>query len=114
MDFEEIGLRIKNCRKQKHLTQEALAELLDVSPHYIYELERGIKTMSLYTLHDLSRCLEVSSDYLLYGIEAGDQKPVPEDALSIIVKDLPQRQRNRLAGLLKIMMPYLSLDETGK
>ena len=54
MDFEQIGMRIKACRKQKHLTQEKLAECLDVSSHYIYELERGVKTMSLYTLNDLS------------------------------------------------------------
>lgn len=47
MDFEQIGMRIKACRKQKHLTQEKLAECLDVSSHYIYELERGVKTMSL-------------------------------------------------------------------
>ena len=67
MDFEQIGMRIKACRKRKHLTQEKLAECLDVSSHYIYELERGVKTMSLYTLNDLSTCLEVSSDYLLYG-----------------------------------------------
>lgn len=60
MDFEQIGMRIKACRKQKHLTQEKLAECLDVSSHYIYELERGVKTMSLYTLNDLSTCLEVS------------------------------------------------------
>ena len=59
MDFEQIGMRIKACRKQKHLTQEKLAECLDVSSHYIYELERGVKTMSLYTLNDLSTCLEV-------------------------------------------------------
>lgn len=38
MDFEQIGMRIKACRKQKHLTQEKLAECLDVSSHYIYEL----------------------------------------------------------------------------
>ena len=33
MDFEQIGKRIKTCRKQKHLTQEKLAECLDVSSH---------------------------------------------------------------------------------
>lgn len=55
MDFEQIGMRIKACRKQKHLTQEKLAECLDVSSHYIYELERGVKTMSLYTLSTIFR-----------------------------------------------------------
>ena len=114
MDFEQIGMRIKACRKQKHLTQEKLAECLDVSSHYIYELERGVKTMSLYTLNDLSTCLEVSSDYLLYGKDNTDSNPIPEDALSVMIKDLPSQQRNRLADLLKVMMPYISLDESSQ
>lgn len=88
MDFEQIGMRIKACRKQKHLTQEKLAECLDVSSHYIYELERGVKTMSLYTLNDLSTCLEVSSDYLLYGKDNTDSNPIPEDALSVMKMSL--------------------------
>lgn len=112
MDFEQIGLRIKNCRKQKHLTQEKLAECLDVSPHYIYELERGVKTMSLYTLNDLSQCLEVSSDYLLYGTDNTYSGSFPDDALSVMIKDLPMQQRNRLADLLKVMLPYLSLEDS--
>ena len=114
MDFEQIGMRFKTCRKQKHLTQEKLAECLDVSSHYIYELERGVKTMSLYTLNDLSECLEVSSDYLLYGKDNTDSNPIPEDALSVMIKDLPSQQRNRLADLLKVMMPYISLDESSQ
>ena len=109
MDFEQIGMRIKACTKQKHLTQEKLAECLDVSSHYIYEIERGVKTMSLYTLNDLSTCLEVSSDYLLYGKDNTDSNPIPEDALSVMIKDLPSQQRNRL-----VMMPYISLDESSQ
>lgn len=111
MDFEQIGMRIKICRKRKHLTQEKLAELLDVSPHYVYELERGVKTMSLYTLNSLSRCLEVSSDYLLYGKQTNYQEDLPEDALSVIIHDLSVQQRNRLADLLKVIMPYISLED---
>ena len=38
MDFEQIGMRIKACRKQKHLTQEKQAECLDLSSHNINEL----------------------------------------------------------------------------
>ena len=112
MDFEQIGMRIKICRKRKHLTQEKLAELLDVSPHYVYELERGVKTMSLYTLNNLSHCLEASSDYLLYGKPNTYHEGLSEDALSVIIRDLPEQQRNRLADLLKVIMPYISLDDS--
>ena len=36
MDFEQIGMRIKACRKQKHLTQEKLAAMTDVGV-YTYQ-----------------------------------------------------------------------------
>lgn len=41
MDFKQIGIRIKKIRYSRGLSQEKLAELIDVSPHYIYEIERG-------------------------------------------------------------------------
>lgn len=111
MDFEQIGKRIKMCRKQKHLTQEKLAERIDVSSHYIYELERGVRSMSLYTLNDLANCLEVSIDYLLYGKRNTYFDEPPKDELSVILQDLPDDQRDRLADLVQAMLPYLSLEE---
>ena len=38
----EIGLQIKCAREQAKMTQEQLAELIDVSPQYISDLERGV------------------------------------------------------------------------
>lgn len=111
IDYEQIGKRIKLCREQKNLTQEKLAERLNVSPHCVYEWERGAKTMSLYILIDLAECLEVSSDYLLYGKTNNDQDNFSEDALSLIIRDLSAQQRERLAGLIKEMMPYIVLEK---
>ena len=56
MDLKEIGARIKHCRQEQDLTQEKFAELINASPHYVYEIERGIKTMSLSTLDRISTC----------------------------------------------------------
>lgn len=111
MDFEQIGKRIKSCRKQMHLTQEKLAERINVSPHYIYELERGARAMSLYTLNDLANCLEVSIDYLLYGKRNTYFDEPPTDALSVIIQNLPADQRDCLADLIQEMLPYISSDE---
>ncbi|MBP1542834.1 MAG: helix-turn-helix transcriptional regulator [Oscillospiraceae bacterium] len=47
MDLIEIGGRIKAHRKSMGISQEKLAEMIFVSPHYIYEIERGMKAMSL-------------------------------------------------------------------
>lgn len=62
MDFEQIGMRIKACRKQKHLTQEKLAECLDVSSHYIYELERGVKRFRV-TICSMARTILIQTRF---------------------------------------------------
>ena len=37
-----IGRRIQEIRKQKGLTQEQMAERVNISPHYLSALERGV------------------------------------------------------------------------
>lgn len=43
----EVGLRIRYYRKEKHITQEKLAEICNLHPTYIGQLERGEKTLRL-------------------------------------------------------------------
>lgn len=67
MDLKAMGSRIKAERKKLGLTQEGLAELINVSSHYIYEIERGMKSMSLETLMLIAEKMELSTDYILSG-----------------------------------------------
>ena len=43
---EKIGKRIQQCRKRKGLTQEQLAEQVDLSTNYISAVERGLHQLS--------------------------------------------------------------------
>lgn len=47
MDLKAVGLRIKQAREAKNLTQENLAALVDLSPTHISVIERGMKTVRL-------------------------------------------------------------------
>ncbi len=67
MDLKAIGSRIKAERKRLGITQEQLSEMINVTPHYIYEIERGMKAMSMETLINLSETMELSTDYILFG-----------------------------------------------
>lgn len=107
MDLMDIGLRIKYCRKQKRLTQEEFSEIAGLSPHYIYEIERGSKTMSLPTLGKILDALDVSADYLLYGKEFPDKAGPPSDKLSLLIEELPPHRRDNLADILTVMLPHL-------
>ncbi len=105
MDTTKIGNRIKICRKQKNLTQEDLAEKLDVSSHYIYEIERGTKTMSLSILIKLSEALGISTDYILFGSHTNDN--VCKDHLDLLIENVPAHNRDPLADIIKTILPHM-------
>lgn len=68
LNYIEIGKRIREQRLKSKFTQEKLSELIDVSPSYISEIERGTSICSLQTISNLSLVLEISLDYLVFGI----------------------------------------------
>ena len=110
MDLVDVGLRIKNCRKSLKLTQEELSEQVNVSSHYIYEIEKGLKTMSLFTLVDITQSLNVSADYILFGDDVTfDKNAHPElsDRLYLIAREVPPNKRERVADILDIIVPNL-------
>lgn len=68
LNYIKIGLRIKNKRKELKLTQEKLSEIIDVSPSYISEIERGSSICSLQTISNIANTLNTNLDYLVFGI----------------------------------------------
>lgn len=102
MDLTEIGSRIKAYRKSIGLSQEKLAEMIFVSPHYIYEIERGSKSMSLETLIDLSKALKLSTDYILFG-DCADET----ESLYGQMEKLNETQRKRAENAFKLLLPYI-------
>lgn len=60
-----LGERMKLGRKANNLTREKLAELVDVSPRFLAEVEAGKTGVSLQTLKNISLALSTSTDYLL-------------------------------------------------
>ena len=70
MDTKYIGRRIKAARERKGLTQEQLAEMVDLSPMHISVLERGAKPPKLETLisklpgEDQRRVMEALRGYV--------------------------------------------------
>lgn len=67
VDSLEMGERIKKQRLLIGYSREKLAELADITPRFCYDLELGLKNMSLNTLFKLSESLHVSADYILFG-----------------------------------------------
>ena len=88
---DTIGSRIRAKRQQQSLTQEKLAEKLDVSTQFIYQIEHDVRMPSVANLIKLSNILDVSIDFLLKGreIKKGDE-------LELLLSELPQNERDLL------------------
>lgn len=66
-DLKEIGIRIVGRRKELKLTQEQVAERMNVSIQMISNIERGNKAIKIDNLLKLCNILKTSTDYILTG-----------------------------------------------
>ena len=60
-----LGKRIRQARRSKDMTQEALAEVIHCSPTFVSGIERGCSPMSMVTFVAIANALSVSPTQLL-------------------------------------------------
>ena len=86
--IQMIGIRIAEIRKQKGLTQEALAGKMGVSPKYLSSIERGKENPTLKMLVNLADTLDIDLGQIFTFIQIED----------------PKRRKTLLESLLKKQM----------
>ncbi len=64
--LKKFGLNVKFARMRKGLTQEQLAELMDINWTYIAKIETGKINMSLGKILELSKVLKIDINKLLF------------------------------------------------
>ncbi|MBQ7316510.1 MAG: helix-turn-helix transcriptional regulator [Clostridia bacterium] len=106
MDKLTMGDRIKEVRKKQGLTQEQLAERLDISVEFIGQIERGIKLPSMHVFIKLIETLNVSADYLLRDSVSTGQL-FGDNAIGRKVEKLTPKQRIALEALIDTYIQYL-------
>lgn len=70
MDYQAMGKRIRQLRKQQKFTQAELAEQVGISTSFMGHIERGTRIASVETLVSLSDTLNVSLDAIIRGIDS--------------------------------------------
>ncbi len=85
-DAIEIGKRIQKLRKAKELTQERLAEQLNISTVHLAKIEIGSRNCSLDILISIAAFFDTSLDYILFGKAHSDNDVLKAELSSIIGK----------------------------
>ena len=96
----EMGARINGKRRGMKMTQEQLAEKMDVSVQMISNLELGKKAIRPENLVKLCGILNVSADYLLTGTHSAC------DSIDVFsnYERLSQRQQRLIDELINEML----------
>ena len=100
INFETVGKRIKEVRKQKGMSQDELAERANLSSQYISQIETGRKKGSLPTYNKLAKALGVSIDELTGSISEGSR--VLSD-VDLILQDCSKEERELLVEVLRVV-----------
>ena len=79
---ELLGLKIKEVRKQRKITQDKLAEMLDLDVGYISKLEVGRNFPTIGTLEKIASVLGVEL-YELFQFTKGKDKDFKDEIISI-------------------------------
>lgn len=81
---QDFGKRLQNARKALGITQDDLAERLNVERSHVARMEIGVRGCSVDLLAEIATQLKVSADYLL-GVKDVDAK---RQALLLAIEEL--------------------------
>lgn len=98
LDYCSIGQRVKRFRDEKGITQEALAETVDISLSHISRIENGHTKPSLDVLVQIANALCVSVDALLYD-NLTQARGVFQEELNSLLKECSAKEIKMLAEI---------------
>lgn len=81
LNFKVIGLKIKERRQNQGITQEFIANQLDVNPSHISNIECGRANPSLTALVKIANILQCSVDYFIDSEYAYDTSSSEKETL---------------------------------
>lgn len=93
LDYNIIGSRIKQARLAKNLTQEDLAEKIDISVAFLSRVERGNSHINLKRLNQICGLLDVSEAYVLNGASSNSANYLDKEFAELLKKCSPEKQK---------------------
>ena len=105
MDTVLIGKRIRQARKMRELSADALSERVGIAIQTLRHIENGDNKTRLQTLINIADTLNVSMDYLLGRV------PSPDETITTEIKNtygLTDHQEKMLRMMVENMVPIIT------
>lgn len=113
MDNIKIGLFIKQLRNEKQMTQQQLADKLQVTNKAVSKWERGLNFPDITILEQLAKELDIRVDELLQGERIEDKSvtiaPMMQNTMQYSDMKLKQ-QRQSNYRIIKIILLFIFLS----
>ena len=121
MDQKKIGGFLKELRKEKGITQEEFAEMLNVSGRTVSRWETGTNMPDISLLVDIAEIFDVSIPEIINGERKSEimEKEVKETVLSLsdYAEAINKKIKGRLLVLTVIaivgMIAFVAIESTG-
>ena len=106
MNTVKIGKFIANCRKEKNITQEELAEKLYITDRAVSKWERGLSMPDADKMIDLCNILGINVNELLIGekIDMKENDKKTEELLIELAKKEEENSRKLLTSMWVILI----------
>lgn len=109
-----VGERIKKKRILLGMSQDELGEKIDRATKYCSDIERGMCGMSIETMIAISKALDMTLDYMVFGesseIEAARQEQ-SEIALIHAISHCPENKRIYAIRLLQVFLAAMDVND---
>ncbi len=108
LNYSIIGRQIKVFRKKRHISQERLAEEVNISPSSVSYIENAKKGLKLETLVNIANALLVSADQLL-GSNIQNRHEI-KDEFSEILADCNEYEKRIIIDIARSLKISLRDD----
>ena len=102
-----VGRQVRLHRKAQSFSQERLAELADLHPTYISNIERGKVSASAYSFFRIAQALGIKLDKLFGLLDHVENTDFEDDIVGIAgkIRRLDEDQRMLYLSAIKGMLP---------
>lgn len=103
LDYNIIGERLKKARIDKNMTQEKLAEQIDVSVAFLSRVERGTSHINLKRLTQICEILGVSEGSILNGVSSSNSDNYLASEFNNILNSVSSDKQKLIYKIAKVI-----------